>query len=95
MTKCRFWNNLFDMDNFNMLRIKTEEIARYRVLRGFKTLTSLAEALGWHRQYLSQVLNMPDPGGVHLKTIARMCKVLSAPDDQVKIEDLVEYVPDS
>ena len=77
-----------------MLRIKTEEIARYRVLRGFKTLTSLAEALGWPRQYLSQVLNMPDPGGVHLKTIARMCKVLSAPDDQVKIEDLVEYVPD-
>jgi len=78
-----------------MLRIKTEEIARYRVLRGFKTLTSLAEALGWHRQYLSQVLNMPDPGGVHLKTIARMCKVLSAENDQVKIEDLVEYVPDS
>ena len=82
------------MDSFNMLRLKTEEIARYMVLRGFKTQTSFSEALGWHRQFLSKVLNMPDPGGVTLKTIVRICEVLSAPDDQVKIEDLVEYIPD-
>ena len=77
-----------------MIRLKTEEIARYRVLRGFKTLTSLAAALGWHRQYLSQVLNMPDAGGVQLKTIGKMCAVLGTAEDPVRLEDLVEYIPD-
>lgn len=78
----------------NVLRLKKEELARLRVLRGFRYQYQLADAAGMKRQQLEQIMSRADAGGVSLRSIDRLCAALSAPGDPVRIQDVLEYIPD-
>jgi DNA-binding Xre family transcriptional regulator len=74
------------------IRFREEEFARLRVLAGLRTQSAVAEAAGISRQALSQVVRRHDAGGVRLRTIGRLCDILSGPDGKIELHDLVELV---
>lgn len=74
------------------LRIKREEVARLRVLRGFRSEAALARACGLTRQWLS-LLFQGDPSRLRLGTLKNLLEALSTVEDPVFIEDLIEVQP--
>ena len=50
-----------------ILRVKKEEIARLRVLKGFRTEAALAEAAGMSRQHVNNIMRKDD--GFFLKIL--------------------------
>jgi len=73
-----------------MIRIKREEVARLRVLRGLKSESAMARVAGLSRQYVSKILNNEDASGVTLGSIEKLCNALDC-----RIEEIIEHVPAS
>ena len=78
-----------------MVRIKREEVARLRVLRGFRSEAALAKAAGISRQHVNLIMRNANTPGITLGTLDKLCKALSVPDEPCKIEDIVEHVLDA
>ena len=70
-----------------MIRLKTEEIARFMDIRSFRSRAALARAAGIHEQHLHRIFNQQaDPT---LKTLAKICQAL-----QCQPGEILEHVPD-
>lgn len=77
-----------------LLRFKHDEIKRYIELRGFKRQTNLAQSIGMSPQQLNEILRRDDIAGVTLGTVDKICEALSSPSARLRLDDLVEYIPD-
>ena len=77
-----------------LLRFKHDEIKRYIELRGLKRQTNLAQSIGMSPQQLNEILRRDDIAGVTLGTVDKICEALSSPSARLRLDDLVEYIPD-
>ena len=75
-----------------MVRIKIEEIARLRLMRGLRYEKDLATVVGVSRQHLNTILNKDAADSIALGTAWKICRALSTPDDPCRIEDVFEWV---
>lgn len=69
-----------------MIRIRGEEIARLRYLKGFRSEAALADQAGMSRQHLNRVLRADNASHVTLGTIDKICKALDC-----DLYELLEY----
>ena len=77
-----------------MIRIKTEEVAKLMELRGYRSIAALARAAGMTRQHAHLVLRKQDASTATLGTMNKFLNALSVPGEPIKIEDIVEFIPD-
>lgn len=76
------------------IRFKLEELARFQVLAGYRYMGQLARAAGMCPQQFSEIIRRPNARNVTLGSVGRICAALSTPERRVRLEDLVEHVPD-
>ena len=81
-------------DMQKLLRFKHNEMRRLLELRGLKRQSDLARAVGMSPQQLNEILRRDDIAGVTLGTVDKICEALSSPSARLRLDDLVEYVPD-
>ena len=78
----------------NLLRFKRDEMRRLLELRGLKRQSDLARAVDMSPQQLNEILRREDIAGVTLGTVDKICEALSSPSARLRLDDLVEHVPD-
>ena len=83
---------IFGMEK--MIKWRHSEIQRLIELRGIITQNALARKLGMSRQQLSLLLTREEISGVPLGTVDKLCIALSSDTARLRLEDLVEYIPD-
>ncbi len=67
------------------MRIRLEEVARLRVLRGLQSQKKLSAAMGISRYSLSLLLKNPAAQGTRWGTIGKLCRALSC-----RLEDIID-----
>lgn len=73
------------------IRVKREDVARLRIMRGLRSDAALARKAQMHPQHLSDVLSQKvDPT---LGTVSKICEALSLPGAPCRVEEILEYVP--
>ena len=63
------------------------------ILQQYRYKADFAAAIGWSRQFVSDLLCREDAAKISVGSVLRLCQILSTPKNPLQIEDLVEVKP--